>query len=146
MKDDEIKIVGLVDAETDDQFESMYSTLKSKWLDMPIGVRFAQYMDKNKKEKLRRKMCADVRTRCGLGNPPIDYTQNSVNSLIKRSKSKGLLTLKETIRLIQDEVNHQCEKVKLALIGKGEWRVQKKIPNMPDLEKSSKSFYCMSDS
>ena len=67
-------------------------------------------------------MLASVRTRCGLGNPPSSYNQNgneSINSMIKKTKKSGKLSLKETIKLIQQEVNWQEEKVKLALVGKG---------------------------
>ena len=48
-------------------------------------------------------MGADVRTRCGLGNTPVEYTQNaneSVNSMVKRAKDTGILTLEDTIKLI----------------------------------------------
>lgn len=68
-------------------------------------------------------MLSSVRIKCGLGNPPEPYTQNaneSINSMIKRSKESGKLTLKQTVKLMQDEVKTQEEKVKLALIKKGE--------------------------
>ena len=66
-------------------------------------------------------MLASTREACGLGKPPEDYTQNSnesINSMVKRSKGPGKLSLKEGIQLLQSEVHKQEEKIKLALVGK----------------------------
>ena len=46
-----------------------------------------------------------------------------MNSVLKRLKSFKKLTVKETIELIQNEVENQQEHMKLALIGKGQWRI-----------------------
>ena len=65
-----------------------------------------------------------VREKCGLGKPPAEYTQNSnesINSVLKKSKGVGKLTVKDTVQLIKSEVEIQEQKIKIALIGCGEW-------------------------
>ena len=64
-------------------------------------------------------MLAEVREKYGLGSPPKDYNQNAneaINSLIKRAKGPGKLSLKETIQFLQKEVRDQEENVKFALL------------------------------
>ena len=71
------------------------------WLNITNGEKFVKYIEKHKKEKLRKNMGADVFTRYGRGNPPVEYTQNaneSVNSVVKQAKDAGILTLKDTIK------------------------------------------------
>ena len=66
-------------------------------------------------------MLAKVREKCRLGSPPKNYNQNAneaINSLIKRAKDPGKLSLKETIQLLQKEVRGQEENVKLAFLSK----------------------------
>ena len=67
-------------------------------------------------------MLAEFREKWGLGSPPKDYNQNAnetINSLIKRAKGLGKLSLEETIQLLQKEFRGQEENVKSALLGKG---------------------------
>ena len=127
----------------------MYNSVKAKWLNTTNGEKFVKYIEKHKKEKLRKNMRADVRTRCGLGNPPVECTQNangSVNLMVKRAKDTCILTLKDTMKLIQQEVNNQRDKIKLAQIGKGEWRVKHEIlSGNGDFVKTSQTYYCMND-
>ena len=83
-------------------------------------------MNVNKRNIMKKCMIAETRTLCGLGNPPDEYNQNAnecMNSVLKRLKSFKKLTVKETIELIQNEVENQQEHMKLALIGKGQWRI-----------------------
>ncbi|XP_057300659.1 uncharacterized protein LOC130635160 [Hydractinia symbiolongicarpus] len=124
----ETKIKGLVDCETEEEFEEMYEKISEKWKVKPNGPKFIEYFENFKKNSMKEKMLSSVRIKCGLGNPPEPYTQNaneSINSMIKRSKESGKLTLKQTVKLMQDEVKKQEEKVKLALIGKGDWKLAK---------------------
>ena len=130
VRDGDAKIKGLIDAETDAEFDAVYSTRKDKWLNITNGKKLLKYIEEHKKDKLRKNMGADVHTRSGLGNTPVEYTRNaneSVNSIVKRAKEKNILTLKDAIKLIQQEVNNQLDKIKLAQIGKGEWRVKQEF-------------------
>ena len=86
-------------------------------------------------------MIAKTRTRCGLGNLPDEYNQNTnecMNSVLKRLKSFRKLTVKETIELIQTEVENQLEHLKLALIGKGQWRICQQFKS--DLEITKEQY------
>ena len=46
-----------------------YCELRKKWMER-------EYMDARKKNKIKENMRADIRTSCGLGDPPIEYDQN----------------------------------------------------------------------
>ena len=41
--------------------------------------------------------------------------------MVKKSKSVGKLTVKDTVQLIKSEVEIQEQKIKMALIGRSEW-------------------------
>ena len=90
---------------------------------------------------MKKCMIAEMRTRCGLENPPDEYDQNAnecMNSVLKRLKSFKKLTVKETIELIQSEVENQQEHMKLARIGKGQWRICQRFKS--DLEISEEEY------
>ena len=100
------KIKGLMDCMCTSEFNELYERLRKIWVDRPNGEAFAVYMDNFKKAEIKKSMMCSTRKNCGLGDPPKDYTQNgneSVNSLLKRSKGPGKLTMKETIKLIQEK-------------------------------------------
>ena len=59
-----------------------------------------------------------------LEKPPAEYTQNSsesINSMLKKSRGVGKLTVKNTVQLIKSEVEIKEQKIKMALIGRGDW-------------------------
>ena len=118
---------GLLDVTLEDQFELEWKRLEEIWKDRGSkGVLFLSYVNANKRNIMKKCMIAETRTRCGLGNPPDECNQNAnewMNSVLKRLKSFKKLTVKETIELIQNEVENQQEHMKLALIGKGQWRI-----------------------
>ena len=65
---------------------------------------------------------ASVREKCGLGKPPATHNSNeSINSILKKSKGAGKLAVKDTVQLIKSEVEMQEQKIKKALIWRGEW-------------------------
>ena len=81
-------------------------------------------MVKYQKDTMKTSMITSVREKCGLGKPPAEYTQNSnesINSMLKKSKGVGKLTVKDTVQLIKSEVEIQEQKIKMALIGRSEW-------------------------
>ena len=85
-------------------------------------------MSRHKKEHIKNSMLAFVRERCALGSPPKEYNQNckeSINSMIKRSKRLGKISLIQTVQLLQKEVNLHEDKAKLAMIGKGKYNISK---------------------
>ena len=122
LKSGEIKVAGLIDCFSEEEFDAEYERLHSIWKTMPKGFEFIQYKDKYKKQYMKTSMLASVRERYSLGSPAIEYNQNcneSINSMIKGSKGPHKLTLIETVQLLQKEANLQEEKVKLAINGKG---------------------------
>ena len=59
---------------------------------------------------MKSSMIAGVREGCGLGNPSLEYTQNAnecISSILNKNKEKVTLSIKETVRLMQKEVNNQ---------------------------------------
>ena len=86
-------------------------------------------------------MLLPVRRKCGIGLD--DYDQNcneSMNSMIKKAKEKSKLTIKETISLIKSEVKLQEDRLKSALIGRGDWKL---APGFERFEVKEDAFYKM---
>ena len=84
-------------------------------------------MTKCKKDMMKTSMIPSVGEKCGLEKPPTEYTQNSIesiNSMLKKSKGVGKLTVKDTAQLIKSEVEIQEHKIKMALIGRAIWCVR----------------------
>ena len=60
-------------------------------------------------------MVASVQKRCGFGDPPKQYDQNAneaMNSVVKKDKGKGIISVKETIKLLHQEVKRSRRKTK----------------------------------
>ena len=127
----EVKIKGLLDVTNEVDFESEWNKLEEVWKQRgQKGCEFLKYMIDNKKEKMKCCMIGNVREECGLGSPPEEYNQNAneaINSVLKKSKGKGKLSVKETVAMIQQEVKCQEEKIKMALLGRGEWKVSEEF-------------------
>ena len=83
-----------------------------------------------------------IRKRNGLGEPAEEYNQNAnecINSVIKRSNGPGKLSLKETVQLLHSEVKTQEDYMKLAIVGKGPWRIKNQYKSK--LEVSPERYY-----
>ena len=94
------------------------------------GYQFLKYLTETKKDLMKSSMIASVRKRCGLGDPPKQYDQNAneaMNSVVKKAKGKGIISVKETIKLLHQEVKSQEEKLKMSLIGRGEWQLTNEV-------------------
>ena len=73
-----------------------------------------------------------IRKRCGLGDPQKQYYQNAneaMDNVIRKAKGKGIksVSVKETIKLLHQEVKSQEEKLKMSLIGRGEWQLTNEV-------------------
>ena len=138
----EKKIKGLLDSASEDEFEKKWQQLTHVWLQRNGGKAFTAYMLKNKKEKMKKKMIGLVRQKSGLGFQDFDQNGNeSINSMLKKVKGKGILSIKETIKLIQSEVILQEDRLKMALIDRGEWKL---APEAEKLKVSGPDYYRMS--
>ena len=74
-----------------------------------------------------------IRKRCGLDDPPKQYDQNSndaMNRGIKKAKGKGIISVKEAIKLLHQKVKSQEEKLNTSLIGRGEWQLTNEVKDM----------------
>ena len=121
-----IKFKGLLDYFEENEFLAEWKNLK-KWKKRRIeGYQFLKYLTETKNDLMKSSMIASVRKRCGLGDPPKQYDQNAneaMNSVVKKAKGKGIIPVKETIKLLHQEVKSQEEKLKMSLIGRGEWQL-----------------------
>ena len=143
-KSETTKIKGLLDAEKEEEFEEKWKILADNWKEKgKPGEEFLEYMVKYQKDMIKTSMIASVREKCGLGKPPAEYTQNSnesINSKLKKSKGVGKLTVKDTVQLIKSEVEMQEQKIKTALIGRGEWSL---APQCKQFGVSEEVYYKM---
>ena len=91
---------------------------------------FRKHLTETKKDLMKSSMIASVRKRCGLGDPPKQYDQNgneAMNSVVKKAKGKGIISVKEAIKLLHQEVKIPEEKLKMSLIGRGEWQLTNEV-------------------
>ena len=59
---------------------------------------------------MKSSMIDSVRKRCGLGDPPKQYDQNAneaMNSVVKKAQGKGIISVKETIKFLHQEVKNR---------------------------------------
>ena len=94
-KSGSIKIKGLLDVNSPEEFELKWKKLENEWSNREsVGVSFLEYMVRYTKESMKTKMTTYTRTRSGLGTPPSEYNQNgneSINRMIKAVKQKNKL-------------------------------------------------------
>ncbi|XP_062573500.1 uncharacterized protein LOC134235383 [Saccostrea cucullata] len=129
----ETKIKGLVDSMSPEEFDEKLSSLQNEWKSRhSSGLSFLDYFLEHKAELIKNCMNADLRSLAGLGYPPQPYNQNAnecMNAIIKgdlRKNEEGKLKMSEKDFVISLEkiVKRQETEVKLALIGKGEYRLK----------------------
>lgn len=129
----ETKIKGLVDSMSAEEFDQKLSSLQTEWKSRHSnGSSFLNYFLEYKAELIKNCINADLRSLVGLGYPPQPYNQNAnecMNSIIKgdlRKNEQGKLKMSEKDFVISLEkiVKRQETEVKLALIGKGEYRLK----------------------
>ena len=141
-KSETTKIKGLLNAENEDEFEEKWKMLADIWKEKgKPGEEFLEYMVKYQKDTMRTSMIASVREKCGLGKPRAEYAKNSsesINSMLKKSKGVGKLTVKNTVQLIASEVEIQEPKIKMALIGRGHWSL---APQYKQFDVSEEVYY-----
>ncbi len=138
---------GLLDAGGSAEFDDTWAYLEQRWHGRgQVGQQFKKYMVTHKQQLTRKCMTAEVRKRCGLGDLPSEYNQNAnecMNGLLKQGMEKKKLSIKETINLIQEQVSSQEERLKLAIIGKGEWNIRQEYKKQ--LEVTEEKYYRLTD-
>ena len=97
-------------------FLAKWKNLEEKWKTRGVeGYQFLKYLTETKKDLMKSSMIASVRKRCGLIDPPKQYDQNAneaMSSVVKKTKGKGIISVKETIKLLHQEVKKSRRKVK----------------------------------
>ena len=125
------KIKGLLDCFEENEFLSEWKNLEGKCKKRGAEVyQFLDYLTETKKDLIKSSMIASVRKRCGVGDPPKQYDQNAneaMISVVKKAKGKGIKSVKETIKLLHQEVKNQEEKLKMSLIGRREWQLTNEV-------------------
>ncbi|CAG2249927.1 unnamed protein product [Mytilus edulis] len=133
------KIKGLVDSMSQEEFDSRLKDLKHVWIDRHSqGQSFYNYFVEYKSELIKKCMSAEVRTKCGLEFPPKIYTQNAnecMHSVLKGdiSKSKGAsvkLDAYEFAKEAEKFIRRQETEIKMAIIGKGEYKLKEEYQEL----------------
>eukprot|EP00794_Sanderia_malayensis_P021287 gene21287-23360_t len=121
----DLKVKGIVDCESSEEFEGRSEQLKAKWQkvlkDEDKTGSFITYFDQHISPKIKRSMLASARQQSGLGNPPVHYTQNAnecINNAVKQknkyAKQEWSLFLRDIFQLVQQQ-NRVVERAYLAL-------------------------------
>ena len=107
-KSGNLKVKGLLDCESQEEYESGWKCLEKIWLNREKGSdKFVSYLRKHKKQKQLGTIVHFVRNANGLGEPAEEYNQTAnecINPVLKRSKGNYKISMKEAIQLIHDEV------------------------------------------
>ena len=53
-----------------------------------------------------------------------------MNSVIKKAKGKGIISITEKIKLLHQEVKSQEEKLQMSLIVRGEWQLTNEVKDV----------------
>jgi len=86
-------------------------------------------------------MLLPIRQKSGLGYEEYDQNCNErINSFLKKSKGAGIITIKDTVDLISSEVKIQEDRIKSALLDRGDWKL---APEVEKLKINSIEYYRM---
>lgn len=123
-KIDDLKVKGLVDAESIGEFDTLYEKFTNLLKTLgDKGRKLEGYFETNKKDIFRKSMRSDIRSAAGLGYPPVPYTQNaveSINALIKH-KLNSPLSMCNFVDYFHQLLISQQEKIALAISGSGNY-------------------------
>jgi len=135
------KVKGLVDCESEEKFERRWEELVRVWKTRTNGNATIKYLLTYKKEKIKRHMLLPIRQKSGLGYEEYDQNCNEcINSVLKKSKGAGIITIKDTVDLISSEVKIQEDRIKSALLDRGDWKL---APEVEKLKINSIEYYRM---
>ncbi|KAJ7350129.1 hypothetical protein OS493_038330 [Desmophyllum pertusum] len=78
---------GLLEAESEEEFDQALQVHISTWKELPGGERFCKYLS-DRSTMMKESMTADIRAKAGLGNPPEKFYTNDSESNNERIKHK----------------------------------------------------------
>ena len=138
--------IGLVDANTPEEFDEMLSNLQSVWQkrEAEFSSRKYQWFVKYHAEDVRNFMITPVRERVGLGKPPSHYTTNaneSINNVVKQALHYEEKDWDKFCDEMFKLVKIQYQELEKAVIRTGEYRFK---ANFAHLEKPLAAWTKMS--
>ena len=130
---------GLVDAEDEDSFEASLCSLQTVWNDREREFndppQFYDWFVENSKETIKTTILKSHRVYAGLGNPPVAFYTNDVesrNNVIKQQASYRAHDeeLPQFVQSMTRLIISQKKEIERAVIGTGEYRIQPEFSNL----------------
>ena len=121
---------GLVDAESEQEFEALVESVKDVWeqRESPYNSppQFHSWFVKYCKDEVKDTMLKSKRIECGLGNPPEPFYTNDVesqNQVIKHQTQYKAKELPDFIATMQTMITNQKQEIERAVVGVGEYQL-----------------------
>ncbi|XP_062595876.1 uncharacterized protein LOC134257249 [Saccostrea cucullata] len=128
------RIGGLIDCETEADFDSSLINLGRKWDAIEVTEtgrkppEFFTWFKKFKAEECKRNLLKPIRTAAGLGFPPIRYTNNNneaINSVLKREVDYKKQSWENMAVSLQNIIHTQYQELEKGVFNVGEYRLHK---------------------
>ena len=113
---------GIVDAESDEEFDEQVGMLSEKWEQLCPG--FNNWFKKKHATTFKKSMIASIRTKALLGSPPIKFTNNpneSINSTVKKWVQFKKSTWPGFVEKLQQLVDTQLKEAGKAIYNSGDY-------------------------
>ena len=130
--DGNLKIEGLVDSTSTEDFQQKLEALKDHWNthELPYasssGPHFYEYFKRIQADVVCHHMRKDIREAAGLGSPPSIFTTNSseaINSVLKKRVSYKKTQWPEFVQQMKQLVDEQQNEIVRSLSGRGRYRL-----------------------
>ena len=121
---------GIVDADTEEEFEALIISLKEIWerreRQYNNPPQFHSWFVRYCKDEVKNTMLKPKRIHCGLGNPPEPFYTNDVesqNSVIKHQNQYKAKELPDFVATMQSMIINQKQEIERAVAGVGEYQI-----------------------
>ena len=129
---------GLVDAESEKEFDQGVDCLCRKWQQLDLGdngpmCAFSEWFKRYKCSTIKQAMLRPVRLRAGLGNPPESFTTNaseSINALLKNQVEYKKNDVPAFLDKLQAAISEQQREVERAIVNTGKYRFCEKYKHL----------------
>ena len=140
---------GLVDADSDEDFEGIICSLEKIWNDREMiynnPPQFYEWFINNCTAEVQKMMLKEYRIKAGLGNPPEPFYTNDVesqNKVIKHQMNYRAQELPDFISLMKEIMVDQNKEIEKAAASIGEYRLKSDYQN---LAINARTFFQMSE-
>ena len=136
------KVEGLLDAETDEEFDEGFILLSNKWesldshADGPLHL-FGAWLSEYKTALMKKTMSRTARCKAGLGDPPRVFTTNaseSINSVLKNKVDYKKNDLPVFLDKLKSVINEQEREMERAIIGRGKYQLSEGFKKLEKTE------------